>query len=242
MRSPVEQLLEYGVVLLRDFFPKDSLTTLKGAAEKCFEAIKEGEVIPERYQFNRFSHSALLNSLTDFGCTSEELVEPLSAPGLGQLFSEAIGGEWICRMEQSWIRMKFSGIQVPDPRYQPQGWHQDGALGVQFPMEIGAVIPMTELVTCWIPLTQCGEDSPGLEFVRRRQTALLHFTELDDSALRRRFHPTEFWAPVLDPGDGVVFRNSALHRTYVRPGMRQNRLSAEYRIFPDDRTAAGVIA
>jgi hypothetical protein len=33
-------------------------------------------------------------------------------------------------------------------------------------------------------------------------------------------------------GDGVVFLNSTLHRTYTRPEMRQDRLSVEYRIFP----------
>jgi hypothetical protein len=93
-------------------------------------------------------------------------------------------------------------------------------------------MPMTELLTCWIPLNPCGRDSPGLEFVRRRQEALLHFTELDDSALRQRFPPQEFWTPELALGDGLVFLNSSLHRTYARPEMRHNRLSVEYRIFP----------
>jgi len=168
----------------------------------------------------------------DFGCGSEELVAPLSAAGLDRLFSQAMEGEWTCRMEQSWVRKKFAPPQVPDAHYHLQNWHQDGALGVRFPLEIGPVIPMTQLVTCWIPLAPCGTDSPGLEFVRRRQATLLHFTELDDSALRRRFPPQEFWAPALELGDGLVFLNGALHRTYTRPEMRENRLSVEYRIFP----------
>jgi len=91
---------------------------------------------------------------------------------------------------------------------------------------------MTELLTCWIPLNQCGVDSPGLEFVRRRQPALLHFSELDDSALRRRLSPQEFWAPSFELGDGLVFMNDMLHRTHVTPEMRHDRLSVEYRIFP----------
>jgi hypothetical protein len=229
------QMLEHGVVLLRDFLSKDLLLRLKAAAVKFFQAISDGDAIPERYLFNRFSHSALLNCLTDFGCTSEELLEPLCAPELNELFSAAIGSAWTCRMEQSWVRMKFNPLQVPNRLYQPQGWHQDGALGVQFPPQIGPSIPMTELVTYWIPLTPCGENSPGLEFVRRRQTALLHFTELGDSVLRQRFQPTEFSASILEVGDCLVFLNTALHRTYVRQEMRQNRLSVEYRIFPDDR-------
>ena len=143
-----------------------------------------------------------------------------------------MGGEWTCNMEQSWVRKKFTPLQAPAAEYHPQDWHQDGALGVRFPLESGPVIPMTELLTCWIPLNTCGRDSPGLEFVRRRQPALVHFTELDDSALRQRFPPQEFWAPALEFGDGLVFLNSILHRTYARPEMRHNRLSVEYRIFP----------
>jgi len=143
-----------------------------------------------------------------------------------------MGCEWTCNMEQSWVRKKFAPLQAPAPEYHPQSWHQDGALGVRFPLESGPVIPMTELLTCWIPLNPCGRDSPGLEFVRRRQAALVHFTELGDSVLRQRFPPQDFWAPALELGDGLVFLNSILHRTYARPEMRHNRLSVEYRIFP----------
>ncbi|MGD0049647.1 MAG: phytanoyl-CoA dioxygenase family protein [Bryobacteraceae bacterium] len=226
------QLREQGIALLRDVFAKGSLTRLREAAARCFEAIRTERSLPERYQFSRFSHSVLLTALMDFGCGSEELMAPLSAPGLGQLFSEAMGCEWTCNMEQSWVRKKFAPPQAPAPEYHPQSWHQDGALGVRFPLESGSVIPMTELLTCWIPLNRCGSDSPGLEFVRRRQEALLHFTELDDSALRQRFPPQEFWVPELELGDGLVFLNSVLHRTYARPEMPHNRLSVEYRIFP----------
>jgi hypothetical protein len=71
-----------------------------------------------------------------------------------------------------------------------------------------------------------------LEFIRRRPAGLLHFTELDDSALRLRFPSQEFWAPALEFGDGLVFLNSVLHRTFSCDEMRNNRLSVEYRIFP----------
>ncbi len=227
------QLREQGIALLRGVFATGSLSRLKEAATRCFDAVGTERAVPERYQFNRFSHSVLLTALMDFGCgSSEELLAPLSLPGLEPLFSEAMGGEWTCNLEQSWARQKFSPLQAPAPEYHPHSWHQDGALGVRFPLESGPVIPMTELLTCWIPLNSCGRDSPGLEFVRRRQPALLHFKELDDSTLRRWFLPQEFWAPELEFGDGLIFLNSILHRTYASPDMRHNRLSVEYRIFP----------
>jgi hypothetical protein len=228
------QLREQGVALLRDVFAKGALSRLKEAATRCFEAIESGKSLPDRCQYNRFSHSVLLTALLDFGYAgNEELMGPLAAPGLSQLFSEALGCEWRCSMDQSWIRKKFAPAQAPATGYHPQGWHQDGALGVRFQMEPGSVVPMTELLTCWIPLDPCGIDSPGLEFVRRRQEALLHFTELDDPVLRQRLPAQEFWAPELESGDGLVFLNSILHRTYTRPEMQKNRLSVEYRIFPN---------
>ncbi len=230
--DPAIQLREQGIALLRDVFPKGPLAGLKDAAARCFEAIGTQRAIPEHYRFNRFSHSLLLTALLDFGCDPEQLTAPLSAAVLDQLFSEALGIGWTSSREQSWLRKKFAPLQVPDPQYTNQDWHQDGALGVRFPLEPGPEVPMTRLLTCWIPLTPCGRDRPGLEFVRRRQTALLHFTELDDPALRRRFPREEFWAPALEPGDGLVFLNGTLHRTNARPEMPYNRLSVEYRIFP----------
>ena len=195
--DPARQLKEWGIAPLRDVFPKDSLAKLQEAAGRCFEAIRTERALPERYRFNRLSHSALLTALLDFGCGPEELAAPLSAPGLAELFSEAMGCQWVCNMEQSWVRKKFGPLQAPAREYHLQSWHQDGALGVRFPVASGPAVPMTELLTCWIPLNPCGDDSPGLEFVRRRQPALLHFTELDDSALRRRFPPGDFWAPAF---------------------------------------------
>ena len=230
------QLQKRGVTLLRNVFPTDSLTRLKEAATRCFDATETQTSIPEHYHFSPFSHSVVLTALADFGCNSEHLLSPLAAPGLEQLFSQTIGAKWTCKLEHSWVRKKFPPLKTPSPAYRLQNWHQDGALGVNFPPDPGPVVPITELLTCWIPLNSCGEDSPGLEFIHvpqpGAQPALLHFTELDDAALRRRFDSQKFHAPKLDFGDGLVFLNTVLHRTHALPEMSQYRLSVEYRIFP----------
>jgi len=227
------QLREHGVALVRDVFLKPWLCNLRQAATRCFEEIECDTSLAQHYAFNPFSHSVILPALADFGAGDPgELLAPLNSACLHDLISQSIDCEWTCRMEQSWVRKKFAPGQAPSRVYQPQNWHQDGALGVRFPSEPGPVIPMTKLLTCWIPLDDCGRDSPGLEFVWNRQSSLLHFTELDDASLRRRFPPEEFWAPVLKFGDALIFLNGTLHRTYARPEMRHNRLSVEYRIFP----------
>ena len=227
------QLEEEGIALLRDVFPKESLLRLGVAANRCFDAIHLAKLLPEECGFNRYSHSLPVTALAEFGgCDLGEIFEPLSAPGLDRLFAGALGGAWTCSREQSWVRKKFPPSQAPGPEYHPQDWHQDGALGVQFPLDAGPVIPMTELLTCWIPLNRCGIDSPGLEFIRRPQASLLHFSELNDRAVRARFGAEAFWVPGLELGDGLVFLNSVLHRTYAVAEMSQPRLSVEYRLFP----------
>lgn len=237
-RAAVE-LREAGVVLLRDAVPGSLISKLQRAAQLCFEIVETSSVVPENYGFNRFANSVRLNALTDCGCGPADLTAPLFATMLGQLCSAAIHGEWTCAIDQSWVRKKYPSHLLPNAAYHQQDWHQDGALGVTFPAQAEEVIPMTELVTCWIPLSRCGEKSPGLEFVRRSLHALLHFTQLDDDTLRRRFAPHEFWAPILAPGDALVFLNGTLHRTHVHAGMHQHRLSAEYRVFP--RTVAPAV-
>ena len=91
------------------------------------------------------------------------------------------------------------------------------------------MIPLTYLVTCWIPLHACGVDCPGLEFVRQRLDVLIHYSKLDDLSLRQRFAHEQFWAPVLESGDGLLFLSGSLHRTYVQPEMQRDRVSVEYR-------------
>jgi hypothetical protein len=213
-----DELQERGAAHLRGIFPGEMLALLREAAAACFEAIEAGRPIPEHCRFNRFSNSVVLPALLDFGCSCPaELLAPVAAAGLDPS---------TCRMEDSWVRKKAP------PHFHAHTWHQDGGLGVRFPAERGAPIPMTPLVTLWVPLDPCGMHAPGLELVRRRLDGLLHFTELDDADLRRRFAPEEFWAPALEPGDGLVFLNGTLHRTCVRPGMRSPRLSLEYRLTP----------
>lgn len=230
--DPATALHETGIALLRNAFATDSLTRLREAATRCFEAVETDPAAAEQIGFNRFSHSVPLTALTDFGCDSEELKAPLSAPGLDTLFSQALGSAWSCQMEHSWVRKKFAPSQNPGAGYHAQGWHQDGALGVQFPAQPDPSLPMTNLLTCWIPLQACGVDSPGLEFIRKTQNALLHYTELDDAAVRQRFASEQFCAPELHFGDGLIFLNSVLHRTHVNEAMRRERISVEYRIFP----------
>lgn len=220
------------MALLRSVLARESLTVLSDAAAACFAAIETGPPVPAHYRYSRFSHSVVLPTLLDFGCSSsQDLLAPLVESGLYRISSEAMGCVLTCGMGESWVRKKFAPRHAPKVHH-PQDWHQDGALGVRFPVEPGAELHIARLVTCWFPLNPCGVNSPGLEFIRRRQDTLLHFTDLNDNSLRQRFEPEEFWAPTVESGDVLVFLNGTLHRTYLKPAMERDRLSIEYRLFP----------
>ncbi len=229
----LEQLQKHGVVVLPSVFPLDALAALRTATQACFEAAEGGsrQALPESYRYNPLSRSVLLAALRDFGCSAEDLSAPLAIAGMDELFTGAMGGAVACQPEQTWVRKRYAPYHAPHG-YHPNSWHQDGGLGVRFPARGDAAIPMTRLLTWWLPLDPCGGDRPALEFVRGRLDRLLHYTELDDAALRKRFAPEQFWVPELRPGDGLMFLNGTLHRTYVQPEMRADRLSVEYRFFP----------
>lgn len=223
-----ERLRSEGVVLLRDSFVRESLIRLREAAGRCFASIESGKPVLDGYRFTPQAHSVGLTALLDFGVESEEeLLAPLAALGLDAVYT---GGR--CQLEHSWVRKKFAPYKAAAMGHNIQDWHQDGALGLRFSLEPGPVGPATELITCWIPLNNCGKDSPGLEFIRTQLPGLLHFTELHDADLRRRFDAAAFWAPELEVGDGLVFRNNVLHRTHVTEQMSGDRISVEYRVFP----------
>lgn len=104
-------------------------------------------------------------------------------------------------------------------------WHQDGALHATF--DGGeALLP---IVTCWLPLTDCGVAAPGLEWVEPELTRLLDPRELTDDAVHASHAPDAFVRPDLRAGDALLFGGGLLHRTHVTPRMNRPRTSLELR-------------
>ena len=88
------------------------------------------------------------------------------------------------------------------------------------------------MVTCWVALTPCGAQAPGLELVRQRLDSLLSPATLTEDRVHARFPTEGFWSPVMEPGDVLIFSGGTLHRTHVTPHMDADRTSIELRFFP----------
>jgi len=154
----------------------------------------------------------------------------------GAWIREELQNEIVCDVDQAWVRRQYAPGNYP-PLHAPHGWHQDGALGFDFLAHQDGGFPADSLlpmVTCWIALGSCGEESPGLELVMRRIERLVAPSDLIDERVRARFEPMEFSRPAMGLGDALLFRGDILHRTHVTPAMTKDRTSIELRFFPAD--------
>lgn len=139
-------------------------------------------------------------------------------------------------VDQCWVRRQYAPRSAP-PRHHPHTWHQDGALGFDFAASVAARSSgdgLLRMVTCWIALTPCGVDAPGLERVIERVHEMLMPPQLRDGAVDDRWPSARREQPVLAAGDALVFTGDVLHRTHTAPEMTNTRTSIELRCFAAD--------
>ena len=109
------------------------------------------------------------------------------------------------------------------------GWHQDGAflgLGIRS-------------VNCWMSLSDCGVDAPGLDIYPRRVEGLFETGTrgsyfdwaVGEGVVQDAACDAPLVSPVFAPGDALFFDHLLLHRTGVRPGMTRERLAIETWMF-----------
>ncbi|HMC14768.1 MAG TPA: phytanoyl-CoA dioxygenase family protein [Albitalea sp.] len=170
-------------------------------------------------------HSSSLRLRAVDGLTIDEVLRHLDRDLLGTLTA--------CDVDQCWVRRQYAPHRAP-PHHAPHSWHQDGALSFDFATHAGKPPPgdaLLEMLTCWIPLTPCGIDAPGLEFVVAPLTHLLAPHELMPTQVAARYPASAFERPALNPGDALLLPGGTLHRTHVTPSMTHDRTSIELRFF-----------
>jgi hypothetical protein len=115
----------------------------------------------------------------------------------------------------------------------PVPFHQDATFTGDFGL----------ILNFWIPLVPCGITSPGLEVVPVPVNEVLPTTgEMDgghqgiyrdidiaEERIAALYGRENFWHPALNLGDIMILTHKTLHRTYMEPGMTQQRISVEMR-------------
>ena len=155
----------------------------------------------------------------------------LLAGDVGAISRGRLGDALALDLDQCWVRRQYAPARVP-AGHARHSWHQDGALGFDFldpGTTDGAVLAM---VTCWIALTACGANAPGIEFAGGDRADLLPLAALTDAEVGARHPERDRLRPVLRPGDALVFGGGVLHHTHVAEPMTHDRTSLELRFFP----------
>lgn len=194
------------------------------------EAVRQR--FPPGHQYIPQVSSLSLESVFD-AAEIDCILRSLATPALMEPLALELGQASACNLDRAWVRRQYAIHRRP-PGHVPHSWHQDGALlypfdptGTKAP-EPGALLSM---VTCWIALTSCGAHAPGLELVLQRQDAAWPPESLADDRVRADFAAEQFWRPVMEPGDAILFSGGTLHRTHVKDSMTADRTSLELRIF-----------
>lgn len=190
-------------------------------------AIRRHRDADDRHDFLPHCSSLRLRAVQAEGLSLEALCQALWRGPLRQLTQRRLGRQVALLADQCWARWQFPLERAP-VGHAPHGWHQDGALHADF----NATEPpdlLLHMLTCWISLTPCGDDAPGLELLRKPLTGLLSPAALSPSQVDLQHDPAALWRPVMAPGDALLFGGDALHRSHVTPAMRAERISLELR-------------
>jgi hypothetical protein len=235
-------ILNHGSLLVRGLIDEQGVSRLVHVLERAFEdaaaVMMHGqEPKPDSYfapyplEPGSVMEGGRVFVMRDGGvCTADSppalnaVIEELRRAGVVDAIESYLGETAYLSVGKSTLR------RVPPTTFA--GWHQDGAF-------LG---PQIRTVNCWIALSDCGEDAPGLDLYPRRLNSVLAETGARDASfdwsagdmvveeLAQRTG-----APIVSPrfkaGDAMFFDQLCLHRTGVRPGMTKDRLAIESWLF-----------
>ena len=238
----ISNLNQNGVSLERGVFPNELTSRWREIADRQYARIQslaqsKGIEAVRRELPSGQHYLPNVSSISLEGVFTEAewqgILNCLATASLRETIEQALGGSAVCDLDRAWVRRQYPIHRRP-PGHMPHSWHQDGALRYSFD-PTGACAPAADgllrMVTCWLALTPCGQQAPGLEFVRHHLDSLLPPVALTEDGLRARFPAELFWRPVMEPGDAMIFSGGTLHRTQVELGMQADRTSIELRFF-----------
>ncbi len=235
-------ILHHGCLLVRNLVDPAGVARLTWMLERAFEAAGAHLAGAPREQtrpwFDPFEFE-VQGDMSDGGRTFvfqgggvwtadappalEALIWELRRAGVVASVEEYLGEKVFLSVGKSTLR------RVPPT--SGTAWHQDGAF-------LGERI---RTVNCWLSLSHCGVDAPGLDVYPRRSNALHErgtkgspfAWSVGDGYVAELEAATGVTSvsPVFGPGDALLFDQLFLHRTGVRPGMIRDRLAIESWMF-----------
>ena len=187
----------HGGLLVRQLYNEDQLAQLRQGAVSGHDA-------------DRVDNAPL-------GCSADTLFTLLKIYrecGLLDVVSEYLDGEAVMFAERAKLRQH----RAKRDKYAAIPWHQD----------VNFFGRKSYAVNCWAAITPCGNDNPGLNIIPRRTEQRYGWDESDGIApldYGRALLPQELndlcagraiAAPVLEPGDALLFDEMTVHQTALK--------------------------
>ncbi len=155
--------------------------------------------------------------VVDAPSPATELFDVLEAAGITRLVAEYLGDRPLISAQKTTLRRVGP--------LEHHGWHQDARA---FGGDVHAL-------NLWLPLTPCGETSPGLDIIPRRLEHLVTAGtegtflpgQVSDAQARAVAAGVSVVRPVFEPGDALLFDEWLLHSTSCGAEMRVPRLGLE---------------
>lgn len=247
--SPMEAAAEVaatGSAVVRQVWRTDHLARIEAAiseySHRRAERVRAGSVTPGERMYS--THGVgMFSTLVSEGLLTEGILGEMFAGGYYQALCEAYFED-----TAFYAFPKRLGFRNHDPRLSDRSfipYHQDSYTQDE---------RVPRVLNCWIPLNPgAGRESPGLEVVRapcrpnfprkdfglRTENAAYDFITIDRDRIVEEYGE-RFLAPEFEVGDGLVFSENVIHRTYVTPQMTQPRINFEFRVFSPKHLAPGV--
>ncbi len=203
-------------------------------------------IVAEACARARDSYERLPGLMRDHPGTTRVLGEQdLLAPGLTPHFPELL--QLVGRMIEHGVlrpilERYFGAPIVPVADEMRFRRHRPSVVRTHVPLHQDIMFTGTDrsLVNCWVPLTPCGREAPGLEVAATHMAGrFVHHGKSPPGAYPMDHVPDQMLAgfpvpmfriaPEFEAGDVLLFDGWCLHRTTDLPGMTKERLSVEAR-------------
>lgn len=231
------ELAKFGSAVLRGVWSEEQVATLRGAivafTHHRADLIARGNVDPLMQHYHATGTTVLTWLIYEGLLDLETLAQMFRGSFYHELCVAYFGDE---RLYIAPERIGSRAISPPYTAQAPLPFHQDS---VEQDPAIGQVL------NCWLPLDAgAGLTAPGVQVVRHPGRPKFPLQKRSSGATGSRYdavaidraqivaeYGDNFLAPVLAPGDSLVFSQDVIHRTYVTPQMTGSRIGFEFRVF-----------
>jgi hypothetical protein len=233
----VAEISQFGSMILRKGWRTEDLRALREAIVRFndlrAERIASGTVAPREKMLHTHGAGFFPNLIRQNLFSWSKLSEMFAASEYQAICSEYFQDDELYVFP---ARLLF---RIHDPKKSDRSFvpfHQDS--GSQDPR-------VPRVLNCWIPLDPgAGREAPGLQVVRepsepnfplkdfglKSENAVYDSVAIDGGQILEQF-ADKLMAPAFDLGDGLVFSQDVIHRTYVTPQMTKPRMNFEFRVF-----------